>query len=306
MARKKEHAHADERWLLTYADMITLLMALFMVLFSIAVVNKGKFDELARSLREAFAGPLDRGGNSILDVGTDNPTADAPSEVQAMPQPIQPGQTQTPTTAQQAAANQAALQRAKALDTAQQQNLAAAKVLIDRRVSELGFEKQVSTTIDSRGLVIRLITDKVLFDVGSSTIRPEAYPLLSVVTGAVEKLASNPVRVNGYTDAIPYVHDPYGNERLSTDRSLAVFIYMLEHGFSLKRHPDAGSGGFGDRDPIVPNDPGTGAGPRNRRVEVVVQWINYEQATKAQIGGALGLNPAAVPDLGPGAVKITP
>ena len=89
MARKRAHEHADERWLLTYADMITLLMALFMVLFSMAVVNKGKFDELARSLRESFAGPLDRGGTSILNVGTSNPTAQAHSEIDSTPQPIQ-------------------------------------------------------------------------------------------------------------------------------------------------------------------------------------------------------------------------
>ena len=89
MARKRAHEHADERWLLTYADMITLLMALFMVMFSMAVVNKGKFDELAKSLRESFAGPLDRGGTSILNVGTPNPTAQANSELSSPPNPIQ-------------------------------------------------------------------------------------------------------------------------------------------------------------------------------------------------------------------------
>ena len=90
MARKRAHEHADERWLLTYADMITLLMALFMVLFSMAVVNKGKFEELAKSLRESFSGPLANGGNSILSVGTPNPTAQAKSEVNSIPQPIEP------------------------------------------------------------------------------------------------------------------------------------------------------------------------------------------------------------------------
>ena len=69
--------------------MITLLMALFMVMFSMAVVNKGKFDELAKSLKESFAGPLDRGGTSILNVGTSNPTAQANSELSSPPNPIQ-------------------------------------------------------------------------------------------------------------------------------------------------------------------------------------------------------------------------
>src|SRR6478672_5529984 len=81
MPKKRETSHADERWLLTYADMITLLMALFMVMFSIAVVNKGKFDELARSLREAFNGPLDRGGTAVLNVGSNNPVQSSNSEL---------------------------------------------------------------------------------------------------------------------------------------------------------------------------------------------------------------------------------
>ena len=58
--RKRAHEHADERWLLTYADMITLLMALFMVLFSMAVVNKGKFEELAKSLQRELRRPTRR------------------------------------------------------------------------------------------------------------------------------------------------------------------------------------------------------------------------------------------------------
>src|SRR5213079_18098 len=61
--------HADERWLLTYADMITLLMALFMVLFSIANVNKSKLESLSKSLNEAFSGKILPGGKSIQQTG---------------------------------------------------------------------------------------------------------------------------------------------------------------------------------------------------------------------------------------------
>src|SRR5919112_4657457 len=66
-----EHEN-EERWLLTYADMITLLMALFMVLFSIANINNAKLKDLSQSLHEAFSGKILPGGKSIQQSGADN------------------------------------------------------------------------------------------------------------------------------------------------------------------------------------------------------------------------------------------
>src|SRR3954451_7594664 len=70
-------AESEERWLLTYADMITLLMALFMVLFSIMSVNKSKLEVLSKTLQEAFSGKVLPGGTSLRDTGAD-PKADKP------------------------------------------------------------------------------------------------------------------------------------------------------------------------------------------------------------------------------------
>src|SRR4051794_41462632 len=64
-----EHNNED-RWLLTYADMITLLMALFMVLFSISSVNTSKFDSLQKALQDAFSGKVLPGGKAIRQEGT--------------------------------------------------------------------------------------------------------------------------------------------------------------------------------------------------------------------------------------------
>jgi len=66
--------HADERWLLTYADLITLLMALFMVLFSMSVVNKSKLASLQESLHNAFSPHVIHGGNAIKRTGGDAQT----------------------------------------------------------------------------------------------------------------------------------------------------------------------------------------------------------------------------------------
>ena len=79
--RRRGGGHAEheneERWLLTYSDMITLLMALFMVLFSITSVNKAKLEVLSKTLQDAFSGKVLPGGESIRDTGAD-PKADKP------------------------------------------------------------------------------------------------------------------------------------------------------------------------------------------------------------------------------------
>src|SRR5690349_16747107 len=71
--RRRAHGaheeHADERWLLTYADMITLLMALFIVMWAMSSVNISKFHALRQSLKEAFAGQLTEGGDGVLSGG---------------------------------------------------------------------------------------------------------------------------------------------------------------------------------------------------------------------------------------------
>src|SRR3954470_3000554 len=72
--RRGDHAHeehADERWLLTYADMITLLMALFIVMWAISSVNISKYTQLKKSLTEAFDGKMTEGGTGVLSGGKD-------------------------------------------------------------------------------------------------------------------------------------------------------------------------------------------------------------------------------------------
>src|SRR3954464_5679165 len=77
-------AESEERWLLTYADMITLLMALFMVLFSITSVNKAKLEVLSKTLQDAFSGKVLPGGESIRSTGAD-PKSATPPRAPAIP-----------------------------------------------------------------------------------------------------------------------------------------------------------------------------------------------------------------------------
>src|SRR3954466_1197440 len=83
------HDGPDERWLLTYADMITLLMALFIVMFAISSVNTSKFQELQKSLKDAFAGNVIPGGEAVLQTGG-NPKGQEAPKVQPPVPAIQP------------------------------------------------------------------------------------------------------------------------------------------------------------------------------------------------------------------------
>src|SRR3954465_1976138 len=74
------HGGPDERWLLTYADMITLLMTLFMVMFAISSVNTSKFDALSKSLAEALSGKIVTGGQVIQQRGAEQKTDPASPE----------------------------------------------------------------------------------------------------------------------------------------------------------------------------------------------------------------------------------
>src|SRR5271165_3492808 len=92
----------EERWLLTYADMITLLMALFMVLFSISSVNISKYETLQKSLKAAFSGNILPGGKAIAKQGATNNSAQVPSSVEL--QAIEPVATQGASSAQSGSA----------------------------------------------------------------------------------------------------------------------------------------------------------------------------------------------------------
>jgi chemotaxis protein MotB len=82
--RHKKHSHHEEeheneeRWLVSFADMMTLLFCLFMVLFAISSVNTSKFEELAKSLEDAFSGKVVTGGEAVMQTGSSTPAEHSP------------------------------------------------------------------------------------------------------------------------------------------------------------------------------------------------------------------------------------
>lgn len=251
--------HDDgERWLLTYADMITLLMALFMVLFSISSVNTSKFETLKEVLSDAFSPRVVDGGAGVVSGGgadeLDRPT----------PEPPIPALAAIPLDAQSSAGQRDANARDE------QEEFVRLKRLLDEYARANGFAASVETEIRQRGLVIRVLTDRVLFDSGSATLKPQATPLLGQIARLVNLDVRHPVAVEGHTDPLPIATAYYpSNWELSGGRAASVVRFMAARGTGAAR---LSATGFADLRPIAANSTDQGRS-RNRRVEIVLLRI---------------------------------
>jgi len=273
--RAVEH-ESEERWLLTYADMITLLMALFMVLFSISSVNISKFKTLQESLRAAFSGSVLPGGRSIIQSGSTSTTHHTPatSEIPSImpltpniPKPtnISTRQLQTAINGQVAAARE-------------QADFRALQARLNAYAQARGFADQVQTEIDRRGLVVRVLTDKLLFGSGQATLKPQGLPLMEEVATLLNVDRRHPIVVEGHTDDVPISSAAFpSNWELSTARATTVVRFLIGRGVDRNR---LGAAGYADLHPVATN--ATGAGRAiNRRVEIVFERMNPTTASGA-------------------------
>jgi chemotaxis protein MotB len=255
--------HPDERWLVTYADLMTLLVALFMVLFSISSVNKSKFESLQQSLQEAFSGKILPGGKSIKESGgTSNIVNPSSAPPQSNLQPYVGGQP--------AEAGKDKGKNGKAARTAEQAQFKKLKQKIDSAAAAKGLSSKIKTTVTDDGLLIRLLTDDLLFDSGSATVRPASLPLLRQVAGLLGAQAGHQLIVSGHTDSQPIRSGLFqDNLALSTARAASIFRTFQSDGISPKRMTAAGDASYR---PIASN---ATAGGRsiNRRVEILVPRV---------------------------------
>jgi chemotaxis protein MotB len=193
---EEEEEHVNhERWLITYADMITLLMVLFIVLYSISQVDLAKFKQLKSGIAGGFGGPTTlvavQGGAGPLEGGG------AVFEAQVTGDDTQ--QSASTASAQAALADaqnrvNAARQEKSVLQSAQQQ--------IQHSLDAVGLGSAVQFRLESRGLVVTIVSDKVLFDPGEADLRPEGTTILDGLAGALGTLP-NKLSIEGHTDNTP-------------------------------------------------------------------------------------------------------
>lgn len=219
------------RWLLTYADMITLLMAFFIMMYSMSILNLNKFRQVALSIRSGFGGMAYAQGRTI--VGTSGKYTVRPDEFNG--------------------------------DVVDMPTQAIEK--IQRLINEKNLQKSVRLRVDERGLVVSLVSDKVLFARGDAELLTESQKLIYGLAGILKSIP-NHVRVEGHTCNLPISSAKFpSNWELSTARASTVVRCMIEQiGISADRLSAAG---YADSKPIAPNDNEKNRA-LNRRVDIVI------------------------------------
>ena len=275
----EEHVN-HERWLVSYADMLTLLFVLFVVLFSMSSVDQKKFAELAAGLSEGFGAQTAAlsGSAANLDGTTPQPVSINPA---ARPDDGSSGtagmtkeQQEAVKRAVQAAGRVKASKNAEAA-TKEVANLKAIEKKITEALIKAKLQNQVKFTIDQRGLVVTIITNEVTFEGNRADLKSGGAKILDSVAPALAALPNN-VEVDGHTNQLKArtTYYPSGWE-LSAARASTVVRYLTDHGLAKSRMSAVG---FSDTKPLIdPKDPKSVQ--MNRRVDVVVlTTLTAEQA----------------------------
>lgn len=284
----EEGEDSAERWLVSYADMMTLLMVLFIVLFAISQVDQKKYAELKTGLTASFGAPVTilSGGAKLLDSGG-GIAPDSPNLAAAAggTTGTSSGSAPTPSVDPSAVAalatatEKGAVQKEVAKLTQVRKDLQAA-------LAKAGVPKAATFRFDHRGLVITIATDNVLFHSGSAGLEKQGRKILNTLGPTLQRLP-NLLSIDGHTNSIPiHTAEFPSNWELSGARASGVLRYL----HTRDAIPDSRMTftGFADTKPRTP-----ASDPRsvilNRRVEIVIM---------AQLDDAAG---RAVTELGNGA-----
>ena len=254
MARKKkpEKEANHERWLVSYADFITLLFAVFVTLYAMGQVDKQKVEQVIASLQESF-------GTSKLGSAT-RPSVMPTTEMRIMPS-LKPSLIGADRRAQNTGHGG---RRNKG--RAEEKDFREMKTAIEAFLAKSGAQDKVGVEITRRGLVVSL-RETGFFDSGSALVKESSYPLLSKLAESLSDY-ENGVRVEGHTDNMPISSAAFpSNWELSTARATSIVHYLTRaEGFDPQKISAAG---YGEYRPISENMTPEGRG-KNRRVDIVL------------------------------------
>lgn len=244
--RTKDSGSVDESWLLPYADLMTLLLALFIVLFASSTVDSEKLERMSAVFNEIFDG-----GQGIMDSSAPTP----------MPNPN----------------NLVGEEVENSSYVEDQKSLGEIQARVDEYIAVNELENQFETMMTDEGLLVT-IRDSILFNPGNADIKSEYLPLADELT---ELLVFDPPRhivVTGHTDNVPINSPQFGsNWELSVTRAVNFLKLMMKNEevnpllFSAK--------GYGEFQPIETNDTPEGRS-KNRRVEVLIQPLVLQDGSK--------------------------
>lgn len=227
-----EAHHADERWVISYADLVTLLFGFFIILYATSNADAEKYKLFAYGLGDAFNVDVRTGhdgGSAVLDGGRG-----------LLPGPVNTG----------------------TID----RDLERVKQTVEERAAGAGVAGQVIVTRQGDTIVIRL-PNQLLFASASADVRPEAVSVLQVAGSVIAELPHQ-VRVEGHSDNVPVGTERYPtNWELSAARATAVLRYLIEKGGMNPSRATAA--GYAEFRPVASNDTPEGRAA-NRRADIVL------------------------------------
>ena len=254
MSRKKKHpAHENhERWLVSYADFITLLFAFFVVMFASSQTDRGKAREIAEAVREALAqdqvasaiaGIL---GGTVDDKGKGNAQMKGPGGIK------------------------------KGADEAKDLSVIELLPAVEQLSADLSAEikaGKLKVSLENRGLVVSL-RQAAFFPSGDDNIDPQAYDSIQKVSNVIRGLP-NPIRLEGHTDSRPISTPRFrSNWDLSAARAISM-LNMLTERYEVPPSRTCVAG-YADTVPVDSNDTEEGRA-LNRRVDIVLLRHNAVQ-----------------------------
>ena len=243
--KKAELAHMDESWLLPYADLLTLLLALFIVLFATSSIDEGRFAQMSAVFNEIF-----ETGSGIMSESAPTTTPVPDDSVGEL--------TDTSSYLED------------------QRSLGEMQDSLDEYIGANELENMFDTEMTNEGLLLT-IRDSVLFNSGDAAINPQYATLADDISKLLKLDRPRQVVITGHTDNVPIHNAQYdSNWELSVMRAVNFLKIIVANNdvdpnlFSAK--------GYGEHKPIVPNDTPENRS-KNRRVEVLIQPLVMKDGT---------------------------
>lgn len=233
------------RWVISYADFVTMLLALFMVMFAANSMGDLKVKDVNNSIQKVFA---------------NKPVEEVKIQTDTIPKSQNNESSVPQNTAKQALENSGDT----ILDGGD--GILDGQKVVDIIKSNLDIETTVKVIKNDKGVVIRL-EDTMLFDQGSAIIKPQAKAMLDKISVSLAKF-ENPILIEGHTDSMPIRNEKFpSNWELSTARATNIIKYLTE----MRQFPPGrlSAVGYGEYMPIAENTSPQGRA-KNRRVDIIV------------------------------------
>jgi chemotaxis protein MotB len=245
MSKRKEaaeHEASSERWLLTYSDMITLLMVFFIVMYSMANTDLKKFAQVAVSMQQGFSGMgMGIGGKGASAmIGGKNGGGNSPAA--AFFKSLPP----------------------------MQRDFVSISSQLSAFAEQAGLKGQISVNMNMEGIIISL-SNTLVFESGGTELRPESIQSLHEIANILRE-TTNLIRIEGHTDNLPTNNPLYPtNWELSVARAVTIVRFLIdEEGLKPERLSAAG---YGEYRPMVPNSTRANRA-LNRRADIVIIYPN--------------------------------